>query len=97
MRKASNNLLRRSHSLPESFPTLEDIYSNLSFEFSLFRTKLESFVPETIFDESILQPHILAHKLVILDSYEDVVHQFEKLEYIVTQLNQPAQKPFVVQ
>lgn len=40
----SNNPILRSHSLPEIFPTLEDIDSDLSFEFSLFRTKSESFV-----------------------------------------------------
>jgi len=74
--QASNYPLPRSNSLLESFITVEDIEFYLPFDHSLFRNKSESFAPKTVFDESILKPHILAHKLVILDSDKDVVQQF---------------------
>jgi len=90
--QVTNNPLLKSHSLHESFPILKDIDYDISFEFSIFSTKSESFVPEIVFDEFILKPYISAQGHVISDSGKYVVQQFENLEDLVTQLNQATQK-----
>jgi len=61
------------NSLPESFLTVEDIEFDLPFEHSLFHTKLDTFVPKIVFDESILKPYISKHQPINPDSDEDVV------------------------
>lgn len=60
----SNNPLPRVNSLLESFSTVEDIEFDLPFEHSLFHTKVDTFVPNIVFDESILKPYISKGKIV---------------------------------
>lgn len=48
--QASNSPIHRSHTLPESIVTVEDIDFDLPFEHSLFRSKSETFFFETIID-----------------------------------------------
>lgn len=48
--EASNNPLQRSYTLPKSIVTVENIESDLPFEKSIFRSKSEYFVFETVID-----------------------------------------------
>jgi hypothetical protein len=52
----SHNPLQRSPSLPEELVSLQDLDFDILFEQSLFRTKSDSFVAETVLDPTVLQP-----------------------------------------
>jgi len=56
--QGSNSALSRENSLPKNFVSIYDIQLELPFEHSLFMTKFESFVDETIIDQSLLQPYM---------------------------------------
>jgi hypothetical protein len=51
-----HNPLQKSPSLPEELVSIQDLDFDIFFEQSLFRTKSDSFVAETILDPTVLQP-----------------------------------------
>jgi len=53
----NHNPLLRSPSLPEKLVSLHDLEFDISFKQSLFRTKSDRFVSETILYQTILQPN----------------------------------------
>lgn len=59
--------LSRSNSLPEKFETIQDIEFDLPFQNSLFRSKSQSFVDQTVIDEALLQPYIPQTQLLEID------------------------------
>jgi len=52
--QGSNSPLSRENSLPENLNTIQDIQFDLPFEHSLFKTKYESCVDQTVIDEYVL-------------------------------------------
>jgi hypothetical protein len=52
----SHSPLQRSPYFPEELVALQDLDFDILFEQSLFRTKSDSFVAETVLDPTILQP-----------------------------------------
>jgi hypothetical protein len=51
-----HNPLQKSPSLPEELVAIQDLDFDIFFEQSLFRTKSDSFVAETVLDPTVLQP-----------------------------------------
>jgi hypothetical protein len=62
-----HNPLQKSPSLPEELVSIQDLDFDIFFEQSLFRTKSDSFVAETILDPTVLQPRLLKLYLPLLN------------------------------
>ena len=90
----SHSPLHRSPSLPEKLVSLQDLEFDISFEQILFRKKFNSFVSETILDQTILQ----SRTPEILSPREDVdqifLQKFDKLEDPVENLDQALDKAY---
>jgi hypothetical protein len=84
----SHSPLHRSTSLPENLVAIQDLEFDISFEKSLFRTKSDSFISETVLDQTILQPRTPE----ILSPREEFdqrfLQEFNKLEDLVANLDQ---------
>ena len=59
----NHNPLHRSFSLPEELIDIQDLDFDLFFEQSLFRTKSDNFLSDTVLDQDILRPRILERPL----------------------------------
>lgn len=81
----------------EPFLTIENIQFDLPFEISLFRSKYESFADETFIDEWVLRPYISEHHSVDQNFDKKSLQQFEKLEDLVTNLDQAIHKYYIQQ
>lgn len=89
--------LSSSNSLPEKFETLRDIEFDLTFQKSLFRSKSEAFLDQTIIDKTIIQPYVCQTQ--VLEIYRDFesLHQFDKLQGLVLVLDQAIEEAFIQQ
>jgi len=84
--QASSSQLVKANSFPEELSTLEEIPFDLSFDLSLFRTKLENATHETMLDPNFIQ-FIDSKKVPIhpdLDKF--VLDTFDKLEALTSTL-----------
>lgn len=89
--------LSRYNSLPEKFETLQDIEFDLPFQQSLFRSKYEAFVDQTVIDKSILKSYIAQTQLLEIDHDLESLQQFEKLQGLVLVLDQAIVEAFIQQ
>jgi hypothetical protein len=85
--RRSNNPLHRATSLPKNLVAIQDLEFDLPFEKSLFRTKSDSFVNETVLDQTILQPRTLERISPITDFDQWFLQEFKKLEDLVSNLD----------
>lgn len=63
----------------------------------MFRTKSESFISDTVIDESILRPYIPPPKTDITEFGRNILHQFQKLKGLVNKLQQTTEKAILFQ
>jgi hypothetical protein len=80
--------LHRSNSLPEKLVSIHDLEFDISFEQSLFITKSDIFVSETILDQTILQPRTLEILSPRIEFDQRFLQEFDKLEDLVENLDQ---------
>jgi hypothetical protein len=90
----SHSPLHRSPSLPEKLVSLQDLEFDISFEQSLFRTKSDSFVSETVLDQTILQPRTPEILSPMVDVDQRLLQEFEKLEDLVVNLDQASDQAY---
>jgi hypothetical protein len=72
--------------------SLQDLEFDISFEQSLFRTKSDSFVSETVLDQTILQPKTPEILSPRADVDQRFLQEFDKLEDLVANLDQALDK-----
>jgi hypothetical protein len=72
--------LHRSNSFLEKLVSIQDLEFDISFEKSLFRTKSDSFVSETMLDQTILQPRTPKILSPRTKFDEHFLQEFDKLE-----------------
>jgi hypothetical protein len=72
--------------------SLQDLEFDISFEQSLFRTKSDSFVSETVLDQTILQPRTPEILSPRADVDQRFLQEFDKLEDLVENLDQALDK-----
>jgi len=72
--------LSRSNSPPKKFETLQDTKFDLPFKQSLFRSKLNAFVHQTVIEKAILQPYISQTQVLEKDLDLNFLQSFEKLQ-----------------
>lgn len=87
----------RSNSLPERFFTIENIKFDIPFEHSFFRTKYEIFLGEIVFDQTTLSPYRSEHQSVDPNLDTQALQQLEKIEDLVTDLDQAICKSYLHQ
>jgi hypothetical protein len=87
----------RETSLPEKFVTIQDIQFDLPFEHSLFRTKSDSFVDETVLDQAILQPSTPERHSPGSDLDQQILQNFEKLQDLASDFDQALHKAYIQQ
>jgi hypothetical protein len=76
---------------------LQDLEFDISFEQSLFRTKFDNFVSETVLDQTFFQPK--THKILSPRSKADqhFFPEYDKLEDLVVNLGQALDKTYLQQ
>jgi hypothetical protein len=87
----------RETSLPEKFVTIQDIQFDLPFEHSLFRTKSDIFVDETVLDQAILQPNTPERHSPGSDLDQQILQNFEKLQDLASEFDQALHKTYIQQ
>ena len=63
----------------------------------MFRSKSEAFVDQTIIDTAILQPYIPQTQLLETDPDFESLQQFDKLQGLVSVLDQASEEAFIQQ
>jgi len=87
--------LSRATSLPENLDTIHDIQFELPFEHSPFRTMCKSFVDQIVVDEVILQPYKPIRPSVELDSDQQALQEFDKLQDLVLAIDQVIHQAYI--
>lgn len=91
------NTLSRSNFLPEKFETLQDREFDFPFQQSLFRSKSEAFIDQTVIDKAILQPYLPQNQDLETDPDLEFLQQFDKLQDLVSVLDQATEEAFIQQ
>ena len=85
----------RSNSLAEKFETLQDREFDFPFQKSLFRSKSEAFINQTIINKVILQPYISQAQDLESEPDLEPLQQFAKLQGLVSVLDQAIEEDFI--
>jgi hypothetical protein len=93
--QGSSSPLPRETSLLEKFFTIQDIQFDLPFEHSLFKTKSDSFVDETILDQAILQPSTPERHSPRSDLDQQILQKYEKLQDLASHFDQAFHKAYI--
>jgi len=84
--QGSSSQLIKANSLPKELSSLEDIQFDLSFELSLFRTKSENSIHDTVINPNFLQFIESKRVPIHLDLDQHVLDTFDKLEALTLTL-----------
>lgn len=87
--------MSRSNSLPEKFETIQDIEFDFPFQHSLFRTKSESFVDQTVINEALLWPYLPQTQPLELDPGLEYPQQFDKSQGLVSVFDQAIKESYI--
>ena len=82
----SSSHLIRANSLPKNLSSLEDIEFDLSFEHSLFRTKYENSIYDSVIDPNFIQFIEQNKETIQLELDQQVLETFDKLDSVTATL-----------
>ena len=93
--QGNNSPPPRETSLLEKFFTIHDIQFDLPFDHSLFITKSESLLDETVLNQDILQPGISEIQSLESDLDQQILQNLGKLQDLASDLNQDLYEAYI--